>query len=106
MSRRVVLTARSERDIDAIYDWLLSRSESGAASWYEQPLSTLRSLESAPDSHPLAPENDAFDEVIRQVLFKTRRGRFYRILFRIAADEVVVLAVRGPHQDLLQPGEL
>jgi len=69
-------------------------------------LSTLRSLESAPESHALAPENDAFTEEIRHVLFKTRRGRFYRILFSIAADAVVVLTVRGPHQDLLHPGVL
>jgi len=36
---------------------------------------------------------------VREVLFKTRKGNPYRILFTIQEAEVLILRVRGPGQD-------
>jgi hypothetical protein len=40
------------------------------------------------------------------LLFKTRRGRYYRLVYVIAEDEVHVLRVRGPGQPDLLPDEI
>ncbi len=54
-------------------------------------------------SHPKA---DTFEEELRQMLFKTRRGNTYRTLFVIRKFAVHVVAVRGTGQDLVTPDEL
>ena len=43
---------------------------------------------------------------VRQVLFQTRHGRPYRILYAISGDEVRVLRVRGPGQPEQEDDEL
>jgi hypothetical protein len=49
----------------------------------------------------LAPESAEVDYPVQQFLFKTPRGRKYRILYTIVGDEVRVLHVRGPGQDVI-----
>ena len=48
--------------------------------------------------HPVWIEDEHFDIDVRQALFKTRRGRIYRMLFTIVGNEVRILRVRGPGQ--------
>src|SRR5262245_22542823 len=103
MKREIYLTRRAEADLDSILTWLESRSPSGAVTW-------LRSLEAAFDwleahaaSCPLAPESEFFEEEIRERLFKTKRGRPYRLLFALTTKQVQILHIRGPGQDLVQP---
>jgi len=59
-----------------------------------------------PDSFGLAPEGELLVEDIRQCLFKTPKGRSYRVLYLIESDKVVVLRVRGPGQPPLSADEL
>ena len=106
MTRDVILTSRATRDIDGIYDWISERSIGGAEAWYKSLTTTLESLSTSAEIHALAPENAAFTDEIRQVLFRTSRGRFYRILFTLAKEEVTVLAIRGTLQDQLRPDDL
>jgi hypothetical protein len=54
----------------------------------------------------LAPENGYGDAEIRDLVFKTRRGKQYRILFTICGDVVFVRHVRGFGQDLVSPDDL
>ncbi len=42
---------------------------------------------------PLAPENDEFEEEIRELLYGKRQHR-YRILFTIRGETVIVLHIR------------
>ncbi len=42
---------------------------------------------------------------IKQVFFRTRRGRSYRAIFLIVGDEVRILRVRGPGQDSIDSDE-
>jgi hypothetical protein len=58
------------------------------------------------DTLPITPENDDVDLEVRQVLFKTKRGRLYRAVFHVQGDDVYVLRVRGPGQAPIRPDEL
>jgi hypothetical protein len=58
------------------------------------------------DGCGLAPEDAEHDSEIRQIVFKTRSGLPYRALFTIDGDQVHVIHVRGPGQDLIMPGNL
>jgi len=92
---------QADAEIDSIVAWLTNRSPTGAQSWYRALTEALDWLESNAPSCGKAPEDDAFVEEIRQHMFKTRRGRPYRLLF--AGNQVRVLHVRGPGQDLVWP---
>ncbi len=49
---------------------------------------------------------DAFEESIRNVLFKTRRGRTYQMLFVIRGAAVHVVSIRGAGQQPIRPDEI
>ena len=104
MKFKVVLTRQAERDVDGILNWLNERSPSGARRWFEALERALDWLEVHSSTCAKAPESDEFPIEIRQFLFKTRRGRPYRILFSIDDSEARVLHIRGPGQDLVRPG--
>lgn len=106
MRFRVILTAAANSDIRDILAWLAMRSASGALAWYRRWLTVLCELADAAEGFGVAPENERHPEPIRQVLFKTRRGRTYRALFVVRGSDVFVLHVRGPGQRPLEPGEI
>ena len=104
----VVVPRKVEREIDTIADYIAKQSKSGVVSWltaYEKALDTLRNR---PEACSLAPEDEHFDhQDIRQHLFKTRKGKLYRLVFRIESPNIVrLLAVRGPGQDFVPADEL
>jgi plasmid stabilization system protein ParE len=103
MKREIFLSRQAEADLDAIQAWLSGRSPTGARSWFKALEATISWLEKHADSCPVAPENDRFEEEIRERLFKTKRGRPYRLIFVVAGKQVRVLHIRGPGQDLVQP---
>lgn len=105
MTYRVIATARAKRDVDVCFNFIASASSRGAASWFNAYEHALRSLEHAP-SHGLAAESEFFQEPIRELVFKTRHGRPYRMLFVIRNEAVYVLHIRGPGQDLLSAAEV
>ena len=106
MSYTIVVLPQAEEDADRIYRWIAERSLAGAGRWYEQFLAVLHRLASDAQSCPLAPEDEHVIPEIRQILFKTKKGLRYRVLFSIAATTVRVLHVRGPGQELLGPDQL
>jgi plasmid stabilization system protein ParE len=103
MKREVLLVRQAEADLDAILTWLRNRSSSGARNWLAALEAALHWLEANAASCPHAPEDDWFVEEIRDHLFKTKRGRPYRLLFTVAGKQVRVLHIRGPGQDLVRP---
>jgi plasmid stabilization system protein ParE len=80
MSYLVELTDRARRDADHIFEWIVQRSPDGAERWYTSFRAALESLRSTPLSRAPTPESEAFVFEIRQLLFKTPRGRPYRAL--------------------------
>ena len=97
---------RAERDIDHILAWLNERSPTGAASWLRKWDETFALLESSADGYGLAPENDGQPLEVRQIMFRTRKGREYRALYTIQNNEVFVMHIRAPGQDLLSPDKI
>ena len=105
MTFDVVVTARAESDLERIGDWLHERSPDGAMCWLAAASAAITGLASSPRRHSPAPENEFSDREVRNVLFKTRRGRIYRAVFYIEDATVVVTHIRGPRQRPLKKGE-
>ena len=98
MSFQVRVLARARQDLDEILAYVAERSPQGAARLLGRFQATLTSLEKNPSMSPLAPESEEVHEQVRHVMFRTRAGRTYRILFVLVGDEVRVLRVRGAGQ--------
>jgi plasmid stabilization system protein ParE len=106
MKFQAKLSWRAERDVEHILGWLHERSPQGAASWLRVWDRTFASLRESADQHGLATENEGQPMEVRQVMFRTRKGRDYRALFTIERDTVYVMHVRGPGQDLVPADQL
>jgi plasmid stabilization system protein ParE len=106
MEYTVLTLSRAELDAQRIYDWIKDRSPDGALSWWTAFQVACDSLKQNPERNSIAMEAEWCGRDLRQLLFKTRRGRFYRLVYLIAETEVHVLRVRGPGQPDLMPDEL
>src|SRR5438093_11195915 len=106
MSYRVEVSEAAEQDADGIYVWLYGRSPDGAQRWWEAFLAALENLKVNAAGHSLAAEADHFDEPLRLILFRTRRGHDYRALFVVRDDVVHLLRVRGAGQNLVEPDDI
>jgi hypothetical protein len=89
---------KAQWDKRHIVEWLVTRSPQGAAAWLAAYDQMVQRLENAADTFPPAQESADLDVVVKQALFKTRRGRAYRAVFHIDGTEVYILRVRGPGQ--------
>ena len=106
MSRTLRIVERARSDVDDIFNWLMNRSVQGAISWYLTFRQALENLALSPESSPVAAESQPLERQLRQALFKTRRGRVYRIVFEVSDSEVMILRVRGPGQSPLRRRDL
>jgi plasmid stabilization system protein ParE len=106
MSRTLRILERARADVDTLFDWLVHRSVRGAISWYFAFGRAVERIAAAPESYPDAPESGLLGRRLRQALFKTRRGRIYRIVFELSDTDIVLLRVRGPGQPRLHRREL
>ena len=77
MKYELLLMREAELEVARIVDYLAKRSPQGAAAWCEQWEKVLAELSQNPLQHALAPESALYETEVRQVLFKTRRGRKY-----------------------------
>lgn len=106
MKFTVVTPRAAERDFNEILEYLAARSQTGAKAWARAFDKALARLEESADSCPLAVENESVDFEVREILFKTRRGSIYRILFTICESRAVVLHVRGAGRDFVAQEEI
>jgi plasmid stabilization system protein ParE len=90
------------RDAQAIVDWLSTRSPAGAMRWEAAFRTALKKLSENPHGCAEAPEQVRPPVKIRQILFKTPKGKYYRAVFVIEGDEVRVLRIRRPHQRVMR----
>ena len=80
---------KAKADKRAILVWLLERSPQGGEAWLKAYDSLLVSLEQNADSFGRALEDkDCHHQEVQQALFKTRRGRVYRVLYFIDGNNV------------------
>ena len=104
MRHRVVITDPADRNFRDHFEWIRERSPQGAEAWRTRIIEAVRSLEISPERHPLARESAAFPVEIRCLLPGKNHSAF-RILYQIKGNEVRVLAIRRPSQDLMDPGD-
>ncbi len=104
MRYQVEVTDQAAAEAEEAYLWILDRSPSGASRWWNGLEAAILSLEEMPVRCPLAPEDEEFEEEIRELLYGTRQHR-YRILFTIREQTVVVLHIRHGAREHLQREE-
>jgi plasmid stabilization system protein ParE len=105
MTYSVILLTRAKHDVATIQNWIAERSPSGATKWFNSFVAALKTLENNPYGCELAPEDQVVGRGIRQLLFRTRKGHRYRILFTVENDIVHVVHVRAPGQPLVSPDQ-
>ena len=106
MIYRVILMPPAERQLVETYDWLAERSRAGANAWFNRFIAALETLETQPLLCAVAPENSGTVREVRQLLFRTRKGRRYRVLFTVDQADVVILQIRGPGEPLVGAEDL
>ena len=106
MSFRVTVTSQAANDFEGCFNYVAGRSQQGAKALREAFGKAVKSLEQNALAHGFAPESKDHPCEIRQFLFQTKHGRKYRALYMIKNDQVNVLHVRGPGQDLILPEDL
>jgi plasmid stabilization system protein ParE len=98
MRYRVRVLRRAQQDIIDIRFWIADRSPEGSTRWYRALSDAVEQLRRDAGQFGVAAESEELGTVIYERLFKTRRGRPYRIIYSIASQEVRILRVRGPGQ--------
>lgn len=103
MKFAVVTTRRAECDLLAAARWWAeSRSPAQADRWLAAIQKKIESLATSPFRYALAPENERFSTELRELHFSVRGRPTHRVVFTVADDVVLVLAVRHVAQDELQ----
>jgi plasmid stabilization system protein ParE len=103
----IYLSAQSSADMDRIHSWLLRRSPRGAANWKDAVFAAIDAIAEDPQSCSVAAEQlPRWRRKVQQKLFKTKHGRWYRIIFEIIDDEVYIQRVWGPCRRTLRSSDL
>jgi plasmid stabilization system protein ParE len=100
------ITHEAVADADSIYNWLAQSSPSGAVRWFEAFLDAVSRVRGDPLSCGSAHEGPNLGVDIRERLFRTRRDKTYRLLFKIDGNQIRILRVRTPGQAPLRPDDL
>lgn len=98
MSYAIRSSRKSDADAAAILDWIVQRSPDGARRWLEAFDAAVHNLRDHPLNCSLAPESEELGIELRQLIFRTRHGRPYRLLFVIRETTVHLTAIRGAGQ--------
>lgn len=106
MNRTLRIVERARSDVDDIFNWLVHRSVQGAISWYLAFHQAVERIASSPEGFAEAAESQPLGRQLRQALFKTRRGRTYRLVFEVSDTEIILVRVRGPGQSPLRRRDL
>ena len=106
MKRNIQINPRARKDLDRIWTWLNGLSPRGATSWYRAFWVAATKIAENAESFAPADEAPRITQEVRQAIFKTRRGRPYRIIFGFSDTEVFILRVRRPGQRSLRKRDL
>ena len=101
MSYRLLITDRALLDLRKIRDYIARHSPDNAAGFLEKILQKFDLIESAPDSHPKAPEDELVPYTLRQYVVKP-----YRILYRVEGRTIQILHIRHGARKRATPEEL
>jgi plasmid stabilization system protein ParE len=97
------VTARAVGDADLAYAWIAEhRSPDDAERWYQGLFKQIETLTRQPTRCPIAAESDKSPEVLRELLYGTRKNK-HRIIFTIRGDDVVILYIHHSARKELEP---
>ena len=103
MAFQIDITRQAQAEALEIFVWKSENQSAAAATeWYNDLMRHLYSLDEMPERCALAPENDHFEDEIRQLLVGKRR-QIYRVLFTIRRDTVYILHILNSAMDTLRP---
>ena len=102
----VRLTEEATENVREIRDWLADRSIDGAFNWLDAFEDARRRLSESAGSFGRAPEDDWFEEELKQHMFQTQHGNRYRIVYLIRGSTVYIMAVRGFGEGNIPTGAL
>jgi len=86
---RVEVTAAAKAQVQDAYYWYKQNNPSFADVWLDGLLKALDTLKQFPNRCPLAPEQDVFQEEVRQLVYG-KRNNAYRILFTVEDQTVYI----------------
>ena len=100
MKFHVIITPSAKADIFEINTWNLENYPDSADSWLWGISEAITSLRKFPERCPISAESEAFDVVVRQLIYG-KKPKTYRILFSIQGETVYILRVRSTKQQRL-----
>lgn len=102
---RVEMSREARANLADIHAWIAESAPAGADRWLDAFEDAVSRLERYPLSFGLAPESEFSQKELRQILFKTRKGRVYRAVYFVDGETVKITHIRGPRQRLIPPEE-
>lgn len=98
MVYRVLVTERFALHLQELGDYIAQDTPKRAYSWVCKIEQKVANLDTLPEAHPYARENDQHEVELRQLIFG--RGIYkYRIIFTVQQNDVVVLDIRRGAQE-------
>lgn len=106
MAHSVIATRRAQADAREKLHWLTTnRSPAIAERWFQGYETARNSLTDNPGRCPPAEEADELGQHVRQLLFRFGKS-YYRLVFTIEDETVVIHRVRHAAQDRLTDADL
>lgn len=94
----VLVTDRFAEHLEALGDYIAKDNPARALSWVSEVEQKVAKLDTLPEAHPYARENELHPIELRQLVFG--RGAYkYRIIFTVRTEDVVVLDIRRCAQE-------
>lgn len=103
MQFQVIITPSAKADIFEINTWFLENYPDLSDKWLWGISEAITSLSKFPERCPVSSESEAFDVVVRQLLYG-KKPYIYRILFSVQVEKVYILRVRSTRQQNLLDG--
>ena len=100
MQFQVIITPSAKADIFEINTFFLENYSDLAEKWLWGMSEAITSLSKFPERCPVSPESEAFDVIVRQLLYG-KKPHIYRILFSVQDEKVYILRVRSTRQQSL-----
>jgi len=100
MQFQIIITPSAKADIFEINTWFLENYPDLAEKWLWGISKAVTSLSKFPERCPVSLESEAFDVVVRQLIYG-KKPHTYRILFAIQDEKVYILRVRSTSQQSL-----
>ena len=90
----------AEAEFERQLDYIWERSPQGAVAWSDAVDQAVADLGDTADMHGLAPESVDHSFDVFQLMFKTKHGNSYRLLYELSDMNVFIISIRGLGQDI------